>query len=372
MPSELPTLFPRPSPDFPSVQIKSTPEDFIVEEIPLYEPSGSGTHTYFWIEKRGSNTRDAVQRIAKSIGKRAADAGIAGLKDAQSVSRQWISFEHVKQGLESVSRLSEPKLKVLSLSAHGNKLKMGHLRGNRFIITLRLNRDDPAERSRLAQRANDVCAALSRRGMPNYFGPQRFGWNGDNIALGKLLVLGDKAGFDREWLQRNPNRPADRKLRNLIVNAYQSELFNRVLARRIQNLSKLLPGDLAWLHRNGAVFRVSSRDDVQREQPRADALEISPSGPLFGPKMINPEGEPAQMEAEILAAESVTCADFGRVEAEHQPGARRPLRVPFLETPVVEECADGVRLRVALPPGSYATVLLAEILGAGDNSQNVE
>src|SRR5579862_1253286 len=160
MSNALPTLLPPPEVNFPDVQIKTRPEDFIVDEIPLYEPSGSGTHTYLWIEKRGINTRDAVQRIARLLGKRPADAGVAGLKDAQSISRQWISFEHVKQGLETVASLSEPALRVLSLSAHGNKLKMGHLRGNRFIVTLRLTKDEPAGRAVVAQRVAEVSAAL--------------------------------------------------------------------------------------------------------------------------------------------------------------------------------------------------------------------
>jgi tRNA pseudouridine13 synthase len=364
MPDALPTLLPPPGLDFPVVQIKSSPDDFIVEELPLYEPSGSGTHTYLWIEKRGINTRDAVQKLARALGKRPADGGVAGLKDAQSVSRQWISFEHVKQGLDAINSFAQPDLKVLAVSSHGNKLKSGHLRGNRFIITLRLVQDDPSARAKVAARTRDVCASLLKLGMPNYFGPQRFGWDGDNVALGRLLVAGDRAGFEREWSQRKANRPADRKLRNLIVNAFQAELFNRVLAQRIGSIGRLQAGDLAWLHRNGAVFRITAEEDAAREQARADGLEISPSGPLFGPRMIRPEGEPGRIEAQILADSGVTCEDFGREEAERQPGARRPLRIPLLEAPSVEESPQGVVLRVALPSGSYATVLLNEVIGS--------
>src|SRR6185295_2347479 len=167
MPDALPTLLPPPGPDFPAVQIKSSPDDFLVEELPLYEPSGSGTHTYLSIEKRGINTRDAVQKLARALGKRPADGGVAGLKDAQSVSRQWISFEHVKQGLDTISSFAQPDLKVLAVSSHGNKLKSGHLRGNRFIITLRLVQDDPSARAKVAARTRDVCASLLKSGMPN-------------------------------------------------------------------------------------------------------------------------------------------------------------------------------------------------------------
>ena len=358
----LPTLLP-PTLELPAVLIKHRPEDFVVEELALYEPCGIGTHTYLWIEKRGINTHDAVRRLAGVIGKRAADAGVGGLKDSTAVTRQWISFEHVKDNRDALAAYTMPELKVLAVSAHGNKLKMGHLRGNRFTITLRLVDDSAAAREKIRQRTQFACGELAKLGVPNYYGPQRFGRGGANVALGKLLVQGDRDGFSRACVEHFGNRPPDRKLRNLIVNAFQSDLFNRVLARRMPELSRLLPGDLACLHRNGAVFAVNSAVDAAREQPRADALEISPSGPLFGPQMPNPEGRPREIEAEILAASGVRAEDFGRREAESQPGARRSLRTTLLEAPQVEDAPDGVVLKFALPSGAYASVVIGEILG---------
>jgi tRNA pseudouridine13 synthase len=360
----LPLLCAPPPADFPRVEIKAQPEDFIVEELALYEPCGTGTHTYLWIEKRHANTLDATRKLAAFLGKRAADAGIAGLKDAQAVTRQWISFEHVTKSADEILEFSDPTLRVLNVSRHGNKLKMGHLRGNRFIIRLRLKSPDTVSADVVTARARSVFEKLWTTGVPNYFGPQRFGRGGDNIALGRLLVRGEVAEFERLYAQnQNNRRHAERKLRNLIVNAFQSDLFNRVLAARMPHIGRVQAGDVAWLHRNGAAFLIPSAVDAEREQSRAYAFEISPSGPLFGPKMLRATHEVGELEARILNEAGVSLEDFGRKEAEKQPGARRPLRVLLLEKPGVENDDTGVILRLALPSGAYASVVLREITG---------
>ncbi len=363
-PQKLPLLCPPPPTDFPALTAKSQPEDFIVEEVPLYEPCGSGTHTYAWIEKRNLNTMDAARRLAHAIGKSPRDAGYAGLKDAQAVTRQWISFEHVAEK-EKLSAFVEPNLRVLKISQHANKLKMGHLRGNRFVIRLRFSRDeDCAKQGVVAARVRDIFATLRARGLPNYFGTQRFGRGGDNAELGRLLVRGDESAFEKLFAETNGSkRPADRKLRNLLVNAFQSELFNAVLAARMPDIGALAAGDLAFLHRNGAVFAIADDAAAAKEQPRADAFEISPSGPLFGPKMPAPTEKPGEIEAEILRKSGVTCEDFGRKEAERQPGARRSLRVALMEEPTFSVDDSGVLLTFALPSGSYATGVIQEITG---------
>jgi len=343
------------------VQIKANADDFIVEELPLYEPCGVGTHTYIQIEKREMNTHDATRRLATLLGKRAPDCGVAGLKDARAVTRQWISFEHVKE--ELLENYSDPRLRIIKVSRHGNKLKMGHLRGNRFLIRLRLA--DAAGLPVLALRSSEVLAALSLSGIPNFFGEQRFGWGGENGALGKMLVKGEVDAFSKAYTERsNGGRPADRRMRNLLVNAFQSELFNQVLAMRMPEIGKVMAGDLAWLHRNGAVFAIGTDEEVAREQLRADMFEISPSGPLFGPKCLLPAGKPGEIERQVLGEAGVTMDEFGRREAERQPGARRSLRIPFVEKPVAELEADAVKLSFALPPGAYATIVLREITGA--------
>ena len=364
--AEYPRLCP-PRPGASRLLYKATPDDFLVEEIPQYEPSGTGTHTWIWIEKRGMTTHAAARSLAQKLQKNPADAGIAGLKDAQAVARQWITFENVAQSAGEIAAFSDDKLKVLAVSRHANKLRMGHLRGNRFVI--RINTVEQAEAQpgisapmELLARAQDVLSILKQRGIPNYFGEQRFGNQGTNAAMGRLLVLGDSAGFDAAMAAAGQARQArDRKMRNLLVNAFQSELFNRVLAARLPDIGTILAGDLASLHRNGAVFKVATEDDARKEQPRADAHEISPSGPIFGPKMAQPEGKPGELEARVLNDAGVALVDFGRKEAERQPGARRPLRIFFLDEPEARADGGSVILRFTLPSGSYATVVLNEL-----------
>jgi tRNA pseudouridine13 synthase len=370
MSDTLPTLCPPTPENFPRLLAKTLPEDFIVEELALYEPSGAGTHSYFWIEKRQMNTLDVTRRLGAFFKKRGADAGVAGLKDAQAISRQWISLEHVPDAQRALT-MDDPKVKVLKISSHGNKLKMGHLRGNRFVIRLRPEAPlTPEMGGVVLQRAREVLETLQRVGMPNFFGPQRFGRDGDNVSLGRLLVAGDNAGFEAEFSKKN-RRPPDRKLRNLLVNSFQSELFNRVLSARMPEIGKLREGDLAYLHRNGAVFSVTSAEEAAKEQPRADAFEISPSGPMFGPKTPQASGSAGEIEAAVLKDAGVTSDDFGRNEAERQPGARRSLRMPLLEAPTAEMDADGLLLKFALPSGAYASVVMREITGSGAASIDV-
>ncbi|MCZ7645773.1 MAG: tRNA pseudouridine(13) synthase TruD [Planctomycetota bacterium] len=347
---------------FGPVGVKQRPEDFIVEEVPLYEPAGTGTHVWFWIEKRNLSTHDAARLLAKALGKRPGDAGFAGLKDTLGVTRQWLTFEHVAPDLERAAAQNAldlgAQLRVLAVTRHGNKLKRNHLRGNRFEILMRAGE----ARGALLAQARKVLDELGRRGVPNYYGPQRFGRDGRNAELGRLLVAGDEAGYFAEAEKGGLRGPKarDRKLQELFVNALQAELFNRVLARRMPAIDELWEGDLAWLHRNGAVFKVT---DLAAERPRCAAFEVSPSGPIFGPKMTFPAGRTEDLERDVLSASGIALEDFGRKEAGRQPGARRPLRVPLLEAPRLAEDPEGVRLAFALPSGSYATVLLREIVG---------
>ncbi len=329
-----------PAPRFHG-RYKVEPEDFVVDEVPAYRPSGHGDHVWLWVEKRGLSTIDLLHELASVLGRDEREFGVAGMKDAQATSRQWVSIEHADP--DACARARGERFAVLEVARHGNKLRLGHLHGNRFAITLRGTAASDLEHAR------SNLAELVRAGVPNYFGEQRFGKRGANLQKGLDVLRGNARAF----AARMP-----RRVFGLVLSAVQSEVFNRVVGSRIDSLGTLLAGDLAFRHDNGSVFAV---DDPAREQARADALEISPSGPMPGPEMIDARGEPARIEAEALAALELSLESFARLPFRLARGERRPLRAPV--TDVAAEAVDaGLRLCFTLPRGAYATSVLRELL----------
>ncbi len=325
--------------------VKAVPEDFEVEEIPAYVPCGQGPHLFLWVEKRGRNTRDVVQELGRALKVPERDIGVAGQKDRQALTRQFLSVPNLlparAQGLEGQG------WRVLSAACHGNKLKTGHLQGNRFRIRIRGTAPGAADRARA------IARALAERGLPNAYGPQRFGRGGANVAVGRALVSG-VATPDAARARR------DRFLRRLVVSAYQSFLFNRVLAERLRDgvFATALPGDLMKKLETGGLFTCES---PETDGPRLARFEISPTGPMFGHRMMEAKGAAAEREQRVLAAEGVTLASFAPLGADAE-GTRRPLRIP-VQVEVAEE-PDAVVLSFALEKGSFATVVLREVLKA--------
>jgi len=383
--------------------IRRYPEDFYVQEIPLYEPSGEGPHTYLLIEKRGISTFEAIHRIASALDVPMGTIGYAGLKDTRALTVQRISVEGIDE--EDALSLEIPGIRILEATSHHNKLRIGHLAGNRFRIRIRNVEEDAFERAR---RILDV---LTQRGVPNFFGLQRFSARRNAHLVGRAMILGrweealhlylgspqpheqevvrearqafDEGDFDRaRRLLPLPRYREERRviggllrglppelaflemngrLRRLFVSAYQSALFNRVLAARCPEIGRLLEGDLAMKHQGGALFRVL---DAAREQPRADAFELSASGPLFGADMPRPEGEPRLIEDNVLREEGFDPDQMSTLFAA-MGGQRRHLRVPLAE-PALEREEDGsLVVSFRLPSGSYATVVLDEIMKTG-------
>jgi tRNA pseudouridine13 synthase len=317
---------------------KLVPEDFEVEELPAYQPSGEGEHLYLWVEKRGRDTREVVKALASALGVDEGDVGVAGMKDRQAITRQLISLP-----ARAEARLPEFSLEGVSVlwsRRHGNKLRTGHLRGNRFRLRLRGVKDVGA--------ARESFTRLASRGVPNYFGEQRFGREGDNADFGRLLVLG----------QRLPRRP-DKFQRKLYLSAFQSRLFNRALVDRLcaGTFDTALLGDVLRKEDSGGLF-VCEAPEV--DVPRVAAFEVSPAGPLFGPKMTAAAHAVAEAEAKLLADEGVTLDDFRRGGDETQ-GGRRPYRVRLANASLEVEGEDVV-LTFELPKGSYATEVLHELL----------
>lgn len=382
--------------------IKETPEDFLVAEIPLYLPCGEGEHTFAEIEKRGITTLEALRRLAKALGIAERDMGYAGMKDARGVTRQTFSIPRVAP--DRVLGLEVQGIRVLSASLHRNKLKLGHLRGNRFRLRVRGVTADAVPK------ASAVLSVLAKRGVPNYFGEQRYGTQGNSHLIGAALLRGDYRGAvdaligdaakvtderwrtaieayrrgdldeslrafpghcrtERDLLQRLVKQPDDwekafravhPRLKKLYLSAFQSFLFDRLLDGRLDRLDEVVDGDVAYKHDNGACFLVT---DAAAEAVRAEAFEISPTGPLFGCKMKEPEGKVLELERQVLDKEGISLESFNLTGGLRMDGERRPLRVPLME-PTAAWDGEGLVLEFGLPRGSYATAVLREVMKA--------
>ncbi len=301
--------------DLPGIggRIKQQPEDFEVEEVPAYEPCGSGEFLYLWIEKRDLGAEYFVRQVAKRLRVPNDEVGTAGLKDRRAVTRQWVSVPADAE--PRLAELDGEGIKVLRTGRHGNKLKPGHLHGNRFRIR-------------------------------NFYGPQRFGKNGETLDLGLRALRG-------EGESRN------RFLRKLALSAAQSALFNACLAQRIRDgfLRQVLLGDVMAKWPFGGMFTVT---DVGAEQPRFDRRETVHTGPMFGRKMFPTAGLAAEREAAILREAGLTAQSFHGFGKLLQ-GTRRLNLVYLDDLAATREEADVV-LTFTLPAGSYATVLLREVM----------
>jgi tRNA pseudouridine13 synthase len=330
------------TPDLPGVGgcIKAAPEDFEVEEIPAYEPSGSGDHLFLWVEKRGMGAEYFARQVAHRLGVSPAEVGTAGLKDRHAITRQWVSVPAAAEA--NLARLDDAGIRVLRVSKHANKLKPGHLHGNRFRVLVR----DLTPGVDVAATVNAVLERLRELGLPNFYGPQRFGKDGETLELG-LALLHDSARQVR-----------NKFLRKLALSAAQSALFNVSLARRLGDglLRRVLPGDVMAKWPFGGMFTV---EDVAAEQARFDRRETVSAGPIFGRKTFPARAEAAAREAALLTDAGLSVAHFGRFGKLLMGTRRHNVVYPGDLAAAVEP--DGARLTFSLPAGSYATVLLREV-----------
>ncbi|MDH5675155.1 MAG: tRNA pseudouridine(13) synthase TruD [Myxococcales bacterium] len=318
-------------------KIREAPEDFRVEEIPAYPAEGEGEHLMVRFEKVGLDTKVAVDRIARALEVDPREASFAGLKDRKAITTQWASFHRADP--ERALALTLPEIRILDAQRHRHKLRTGHLQGNRFRIRVR-------GASAHLETARELLDELVRVGVPNYFGEQRFGHEGRNLERA------------RAWLVEGGRAPRGRFERKLLVSTLQSAAFNAWLSARLSRgeFATAIAGDVMRKEDSGGVFTC---DDAQSDQPRVQNWEISPTGPVFGPKMRAAEGPAADHEREALAVlgGDAVLARLGRLG----PGSRRPARIRPL-TPSIEVEGDDLWLDFGLRKGGYATVLLRELL----------
>lgn len=317
--------------------LRSSIEDFKVEELALLPPSGEGSHMWLLVQKSGANTDWVAGQLARAAGCSARNVGYAGMKDRHAVTTQWFSIP-VPPGEEA--RWNEwviPDVIILQGVRHQKKLKRGVLKGNRFTIVIRNLQGDLEE---LNQRLEHVRT----RGVPNYFGPQRFGHGGDNVWRGaRMLIEGGRL---------------PRAKRSIYLSAVRSFLFNQVLAERVKQNTwdSLLDGEVVVLNGTRSVF-LCDQSDVELPR-RCHDFDIHPTGPLPGDAGFEAHSDAAALEHAVLEPyrELIAALRSARVEADRRS---LRLRVTELEWNIDAGCLE---LRFALPPGAYATTVIDELV----------
>lgn len=326
-----------------SANMRTTAEDFLVEELSGFEPSGSGEHLLLTIEKRGMNTAFAARRIAEWAGVGEVAIGYAGLKDRNAVTRQRFSVHLPKRVAPDLATLATgedggERLRVLDHAWHSRKLPRGALAGNRFVLVLR---EVAGERGAIESRLQAIAA----HGVPNYFGEQRFGREGDNVANALAMFAG---------------RRVRREQRTLLISAARSELFNRALAARVESGSwnQAMDGEVWLLDGSRSVFGPEPFSDELAQ--RLGAFDIHPSGALWGKGDLRSQGAAAAVELAAMSDEDAVALRAG-LEAEGLKQERRALRLKPADLTWQWLDGDVLQLAFSLPPGTYATVVLAEL-----------
>lgn len=319
--------------------IRERPEDFQVDEILGFSPDGAGEHLLLQIRKRNTNTEWLARQLAALAAVPLIDVSYAGLKDRYALTTQWFSVRLAGRPTPDWHALEGDDIQILQVANHGRKLRRGALQGNRFGIRVyRLQGQLASLTSRLER--------IREAGMPNFFGEQRFGHDYGNLEKGELLFSGHM-------------RKLPRYRRGLYLSAVRSQLFNEVLGRRIGSQTWDLPleGDLLSQETDQRLLRVTEVDEAIRQDARA--LRVHPTGPLWGRGTLLSGGPVKQLEEETLT-------DFHawRQGLEHAglKQARRPLRVAVRDLCWEWPEKDVLELAFQLPAGSYATMLLRELI----------
>ncbi len=320
-------------------RLRAAPEDFVVNEVLGFEPDGTGSHVLLVIEKRDANTGWVAAQLARLARVPARDIGTSGLKDRNAVTTQAFTLPwpaHVP--LEKCLEYAGEGWRVLSAARHGRKLRAGSHRANRFTLRVR---DVEGDRDALLARLE----AIRHRGVPDYFGPQRFGRDGGNLARARAWAAGNDA-------------PRERSARGFALSAARSALFNAVLAARVRrgDWDRLLPGEAVMLDGRRSFFRADAIDAALVQ--RCETMDVHPSGPLWGRGDSPAQDEALAVEAAVVSGEQQLCALLAAEGLEHE---RRPLRLPVRELRWTLERND-LGLEFELGRGAFATAVLHEIV----------
>lgn len=324
-----------------------SPETFSVTEIPAYLPSGSGSHIYLDIEKQDLSSDELLQVLSKSTTCPHRDIGTAGRKDKKAKTRQWVSLPEKYQA--NLATLQHPQLVIHQVSRHNNKLGLGHLLGNQFVIHLPWQDPKQTWDDDLRERAHAIAARI-RPGLLNSYGPQRFGSKGDTGLIGYYILTEQWDKVVKKWQTRHHADLALSALQSLLFNAYTAQRFSDNTHRTF------VSGDVA-IKITGAQFLV---EQPTTEQPRLDAGEIAVAGPMFGKKMREASGASLAYETKVLSDFELSANQFNAL-GNKLPGTRRALTQQVSDL-TLHEKPHGLTLNFSLPSGSYATTLVQEFL----------
>jgi len=327
-----------------TARFRSRPEDFFVEEMASFAPSGEGEHLLLTIEKRGANTSHVAKMLAAWAGIPEMGIGYAGMKDRHAVTRQRFSVHFPKRVSPDVGLLQSDDLRVLEHSWHNRKLSRGALAGNRFVLMLR---GVAGERATIETRLQ----AIREHGIANYFGTQRFGRDGDNVGAARRMFGGERVR---------------REQRSIYLSAARSEIFNAVLASRIDagNWNSGAEGEVWMLDGTQSVFGPEALDSALAE--RVASQDIHPTGPMWGAGELRSRDAVRAIEQSAATPFADLCAGL---EAAGMKQERRALRVRVRDLAWQWPGSDELQLNFTLMPGSYATEVLAELGQVEDHSR---
>ena len=332
--------------------IRQDAEDFRVDELDAFAPSGQGEHLLLTIEKRGMNTQFVARLLAQWAGVDERAVGYAGLKDRHALTTQRFSVQLPGRAdpeiaaLEAMAAGAGQGLRVLAAARHSRKLPRGALAGNRFVLTLREVEGDAAAIDARLQRIADA-------GVPNYFGEQRFGHGGGNTAKALAMFAA-------------PRRRIAREQRAMLLSSARSALFNRVLAVRVDagSWARGLDGEVWMLAGTRSVFGPEARS--AELDARAAAHDIHPTAPLWGRGALRSAGEARACELAALDDPEAAALRAGLEHAGLEQDRRATRLLPGALAWAWPDAAT-LTLAFALPAGCYATAVLAE-LGAIRNA----
>ena len=323
--------------------LRSAPEDFFVDEVLGFEPDGEGEHVLLQIEKRNTNTQWLADQLARFAGIPKRDVSYAGMKDRNALTRQWFSLRLAGAMEPEWHNLNSENVQVLQQARHRRKLRRGSLQGNRFKLVVRELQGDLAALPGRLQR-------VAEHGVPNYFGAQRFGHAGANLQQAEAMFQG--------------KRIKDRHKRSLYLSAARSLLFNELLSQRVArgDWNQAIAGDVMILAGSNSYFVPVAHDETIAQ--RLAAMDIHPSGCLWGKGTSPAEAEAALLEQQLAAAHPLMCRGLEQAGLKQE---RRALRLPVAELQwQLDTDAQCLELQFFLPAGAYATSVLRELVQTGE------